>query len=88
MLELVFNLDSSFFLNGHTYAYLIKEVVKFIYTITFLAGQILFGRSNAGARGGQGIRLASGRRNACGISGEHEGERPGGRKRRWDLNGF
>jgi hypothetical protein len=37
-----------FFFNAHTYACLIKEVVKFIYTITFLAGQILFGRSNEG----------------------------------------
>jgi len=59
-----------------------KEVVKFIYTITFLVGQIVFGRSSAGARSWQAIRLASRRRNACGITGEHEGERPGGRKRR------
>jgi len=54
-----------------------KEIVEFIYTLTSLAGQILFGRSNEGARGGQGIRLASGRRNACRITGEYEGERLG-----------
>jgi hypothetical protein len=41
-----------------------KEVVKFVYTITFLADQMLFGTSNEGSRGGQGIRLAPDRRNA------------------------
>jgi hypothetical protein len=65
-----------------------KEVLKFIYTITYPAGQILFGISNEGARGGQGIWHASGRRNAYGITGEHEGERLGRRKRRWDINGI
>ena len=62
-----------------------KEIVKFIYNITFLAAQVLLVRANEWAWGGHGIWLASGRRN--GITGEHEGERLGRRKRRWDLNG-